>query len=719
MALLPVSPSGCLFLPPRVSAVPPRPAAISPAGWPSLPSHSFTPSCTSDLAMAAEEDPLIQALPPATDYLTYLTLLEYQLTPARLPILHKLLQDEVLTTNIGWDLVQLLLPMLPQSLDCLHDIARLGNPREVILRVSDALMQLQPEDEDDDSDDGAAKADEAPQDATDGGSKNAALPRHILQFNTLVSMLSVLHSRIQTKSPSRFLATSLQAVLEAYTLMPTNETTYALLEFFRDVSPSKRPAPPPRVPSESSVLRLSEKSAPDPEAEVQSPSPASDDESVLVQKFLQFGLIEALKSYLLSFTGPSDPGMSWAIRLQEKLQPGLRLAKQETPSDAFANHKELKERDMIIAKITALSRDFGLNDKKLLEIALQAPKDQPLPLDFEEPPRKADEIPLERHGSLLLLAARAATAELFSSGQVSPIVIFPDLARIFQNFVGGYNSPDEVAFGQPQVLLDSLLTLTVFSMQKPSDTTPHEKDFVDFVLTLTACTARQNYSSVRRIPGTIIQTHPSQVTQFKVIRTVLEDDRFQSVKDSAIGWLKTGILEAANSSKAGTSAEPSVYLDPHYFSVVFPSLFNSSDLFMNVSSDLVASFIKFSQTLSPSIHAALSLYYTIVSSPHLRKQLQLEKTYVYFRNRFLEPLKSLCHAFEADLAQNGGDGKIEAAVGESLSQVGMARSVGLISYMLEQVEDAVGEAFVDESDLPEPSADDIARVDMIRKETSP
>ncbi|PYH98478.1 DUF1760-domain-containing protein [Aspergillus ellipticus CBS 707.79] len=683
----------------------------------------------------AEEDPLILALPPATDYLTYLTLLEYQLTPARLPLLHSLLQDETLTTNIGWDLVKLLLPMLPQSLDCLHDIARLGNPREVILRVSDALMQLQPVDEDDESDadtaetpepESSAHAEASSQDVTggkDGPSdpEKSALPRHVLQFNTLVAMLSVLHSRIQTKSPSRFLATSLQAVLEAYTLMSTNETTIALLEFFRDVSPSKRPAPPPRAASESSLQRLSEASAPDPEAEVQSPSPASDAESVLVKRFLQFGLIEVLKSYLLSFSGPSDPGMSWTIRLQEKLQPATRMIKQQTQTDLFANNKELKERDMIIAKITALSRDFGLDDKQLLEIVLQSPGEHPLPLDFEEPPRKAEEIPLERHGSLLLLAARAAMAEVFSSGQVTPITIFPDLTRIFQNYVGDYNSPDEVSFGQPQVLLDSLLTLTVFSMQQKSETLPSEKEFISFVLTLTACTARQNYSTVRRIPGTIIQNHPSETTRFRLIRTVLEDDRFQPVKDSAIGWLKNGILDAAKPSQPeGTPSESSIFLNPHYFSVVFPSLFNSSELFMNVSSDLAASWIKFSQTLTPSIHSALSLYYILVSTPHLRKQLQLEKTYVYFRNRFLEPLKSLCHAFEADLKENGGDGKIEAAVGENLCQVGMARSVGLVSHMLEQVEDAVGEAFVlNDSELPEPSADDIARVDTIRRETSP
>ncbi|KNG85645.1 hypothetical protein ANOM_005571 [Aspergillus nomiae NRRL 13137] len=668
--------------------------------------------------MAEEEDPIIQALPPATDYLTYLTLLEYQLTPARLPILHKLLQDEVLTTNIGWDLVQLLLPMLPQSIECLQDIARLGNPREVILRVSEALMQLQPEDEDEDEDEENETAEPSPTDDTefadaeqkDATDRDAAksniqntLPRHVIKFNSLVAMLSVLHSRIQTKSPSRFFATSLQAVLEAYTLMPTNETTIALLEFFRDVSPSKRPAPPPRAASESSILRVSEASAPDPEAEVQSPNP-SNNEPALIKRFLQFGLIELIKSYILSLSGPMDPGMSWTVRLQEKLQP-RHLAGQVSETEVFANNKDLRERDMIMGKITALSRDFGLDDTQLLAVVSQPPDKHPQPLDFDEPPRNVEEIPLERHGALLLLAARAAMAELFSSGQVTPIAVFPELAQIFDNFVGGHDKPDEIAFGQPQALLDSLLTLTVFSMQRSVGEPSNEIEFRRFILSLTACTTRQSYNSIRRIPGTILHSHPSHIVRFKTIRQC-----YRVLKDE--------ILDA--NKKLSSSPESDTFINPHYFSVLFPLLFNSSELLLNVSSDIVASWIKFSQTLTPSIHAALSLYYILLSSSTLRAQLQLEKTYIYFRNRFLEPLKSLLHAFESDLTQNGGDGKIESAVGENMCQVGMARSVGLVSHAVEQVEDAVSDAFVGADDeLQEPSMDDVARVDKIRKETAP
>lgn len=288
------------------------------------------------------ENPLVKALPPATDYLTYLTLLEYQLTPDRLPLLHRLLQDERLTTNIGWDLVKLLLPMLPASTDCLHDIARLGNPREVILRVSEALMHLQPEDEDSEDED---------LDDNESGETNR-VPLHIVQFNCLLAMLSELHARIKTKSPSRFVATSLQAALEAYTTIPSDETTLAFLEFLREISPNKRPAPPPRTNSQSTVLRVNSVSgsAPDPEAEVASPSPAGDNEAMLVEKFIQFGLIELFKAYLLSHSGPMDPGMSWAVRMQEHFHPALKLP-ERSQTQAYASTKELKERDMIMSKI--------------------------------------------------------------------------------------------------------------------------------------------------------------------------------------------------------------------------------------------------------------------------------------------------------------------------------------------------------------------------------
>lgn len=308
-------------------------------------------------------------------------------------------------------------------------------------------------------------------------------------------------------------------------------------------------------------------------------------------------------------------------------------------------------------------------------------------------------------------------AELFTSGKVASVPVYPDLARIYSNFIGEINTPDEVAFGQPQPLLDSLLALTVLALRNPSGIPPtDDKEFANLVLAVTACTARQTYSATRQLPEVFVHSHPSQTARFKIIRKVLEDDKWQTVKDRAIGWLKNEILQT--SSSAEPADETNIFLNPHYFSVLFPLLFNAADLLLNVSTDIVASWVRFSQTLAPSIHAALSLYYILVSSPALRTQLQLAKTHLYFRTRLLEPLKTLCHTFEADLPQNGGEGRIEAAVGEETCQIGMARSVGLIAHVVEQVEDAVGNALAPpDLELQEPSADDIARVGAIRKET--
>ncbi|KAJ5677912.1 YAP-binding/Alf4/Glomulin [Penicillium maclennaniae] len=639
------------------------------------------------------EDPLVQALPPATDYLTYLTLLEYQLTPKRLPLLHQLLQDERLTTNIGWDLVKLLLPMLPASTECLQDVARLGNPREVILRVSEALMQLQPEEDEEDE--------EAADDA---------LAKHILQFNCLLSMLSVLHGRIQTKSPSRFIATSLQAALEAYTAMPCDETTLALLEFLRDLSPSKRPAPPPRAPSESSVLRTAKASAPDPEPEVAVPSPSATNETLLVRKFIQFGLIELFKSYLLSFSGPMDPGMSWTVRMQEHLHPSLQLPEQ-SQTQAYSTTKELKERDMLMGKIVALSRDIGIDSTELLSIVSRSSDEHRPPLDFEEPPASPDEIPLERHGSLLLLAARAAGSTLFISGNMMPpLSVFPDIAVIFTNFLGAPENVHEVTYGEPQALLDSLLALTVHAMQNPIVTPSSETEFKNFVIALTACTARQTHGIVRQIPTTIVHSHPSSSTRFKLIRSILEASNLTTIRDSAVTWLREEIIGHVHES-----AE-TVFHDPLHFWILFQSLFTSVNAASSAS--ILDSWTCLTQTQGPALHSALNLYYLLLSSPSLRDTLQLEKTVVFFRSQVLEPLYKLFRAFESDLTAKGGDGIIESAVGEEMCQVGNARSVGLIGLTLDQIEEAIHDAYgTDDSDLKTFTQEEETRASEIRKET--
>jgi len=322
------------------------------------------------------------------------------------------------------------------------------------------------------------------------------------------------------------------------------------------------------------------------------------------------------------------------------------------------------------------------------------PADQQLSLlDFDELPKSVDDIILERHGSLLLLAARLVMTVLFSEQITLQITVFPELSDIFSNFIGNRRSTDDLSLEQPQILLDSLLALVVISTQKPIEQAENDRQYEDFVLTLTACCCRQTYNCIRRIPATIFHGHPSPLARFKLIQNTLAKSELLYAKESAIGWLKDEILtektrETADAVAADSVAENDVFTDPHYFSVLLPLLFNPSDISLDTSSNIVSSWLKFTQSLFPSIHAALCLYYILISSESLRKRLKLEDSYTDLRSKFLTPLKSLCHEFESDMVHNGGKGQIEATIGEEICGIGMARSIGLILHVISRLEDA-------------------------------
>jgi hypothetical protein len=186
-----------------------------------------------DQARASDENPLLAARPPATDPITYLTIVEYNLSEENLPVLHDVLQDAELTSTIGWDLIHLLLPLLPASEECLQDIATKGNPRECVLKVTEALRLLEfeerqeTEDEEDDAEEISQKPRRAEldvgQSSTSPGLQPTIIPPlPVLKFEILLDLLATLHLRVKTKYPSRFMSTSLQAALVAFNRATTN-----------------------------------------------------------------------------------------------------------------------------------------------------------------------------------------------------------------------------------------------------------------------------------------------------------------------------------------------------------------------------------------------------------------------------------------------------------------------------------------------------------------
>ena len=325
---------------------------------------------------------LLKALPPETDYLTYLTLLEYNLTVEQLPTLHDILQDTNLTANIGWDLVHLLLPFLPASQQCLQDVARLGNPREVVLKVTELLEQIGVEEEDGEGDGRAEESNkeeglgveklniagdnaEARAEDVDTTSDTALSkltpstpkakekpPPKPVQFIALLEMLSILHPRIKTKYPSRFLSTSLQAILPAYTqVAAVQEATEAVLGFVKALSGVRRPRLPPRKSSNAVLLqeKNATESAPDPEGKDETLGP---DEMALQNRLLQSFLTHVTEDYILAISMTGEvPGLAWSSRFQEKLHPEKIRPDRKPYSVMFAEEDTLHARDAIMGQI--------------------------------------------------------------------------------------------------------------------------------------------------------------------------------------------------------------------------------------------------------------------------------------------------------------------------------------------------------------------------------
>jgi Uncharacterised protein family, YAP/Alf4/glomulin len=339
-----------------------------------------------------------------------------------------------------------------------------------------------------------------------------------------------------------------------------------------------------------------------------------------------------------------------------------------------------------------LSRDLGITDEDLLRIVSTQAGSHPPPLDFDELPDAPDGISLERHGALLLLTARSSAAILFAEAGTARVPVYPNLATILSNFVGSPRTTGGVEGGHAQALHDALLALTAISSHGKIEQPADEKQYSDLVLALTACSSRQSYNALRNIPANIFRANTSEIARFTLVQGILEKEELIYARESAIGWLKYEILAAAKKLDTDQTNTGSIFIDPHYTTILFAALYNKSEFdSLDMSTGIVISWIHFTQSLAPYLHAALNLYYVIISSSQLRDKLEIDSAYTAFRKDFLDPLKSTCHVFEEDLTQNGGNGRIEAVVGEDMYQAGMARSVSLLYHIIEQVEAKLGD----------------------------
>ena len=641
----------------------------------------------STYAMATEEEnPLIKALPPAADFLTFLTIIEYNLTKEQLPVLHGILQDTVLTTNIGWDLVQLLLPLLPESEECLYTVAKLGNPREVILKVTELLELVgrEAEEEENESDEEEEKEEEDPcKEDQETGHPQCPQPSE-LQFTILLRMIAILHPRIKTKRPSRFLTTSIEAILPAYRRLGYSPSaTKAVLSLVESLSRANRPKLPPRISESTVPLASTEESAPDPEGGVTSVE--AEDEVLLQKSYLQSFLTHVTEIYVDSLPPVAESsGMAWSSRVYEILHPEKIVPFRKSMVTQFKEIAKLRERDetMETLIVSSLAYQAGVNANSTsqnhasglnlswceIRWITRLPENEFL--DHSEmvhlevsPPS----LVASRRGIMYLLAAKTLLRWLYRSNNKDKSSwddSYPETVRAFIGLNG--------AGTEPLALIDSVLAVGLTAlhdcenhMQKLSDV-----DFHQYLQRLSLLSAETPSASLRfnahLVTSAILHAHQSPLIRYNFIRDTLQHCPYESLKVSAVGWLKDEILKAVSpkqsnqatgktgdgkqdmaSSQEGSSifSKPETLLDMCL--LVFPSaalrgLDDISEFLLQV----------------PFFLASLNLLYLLCSSVGLRNQLDVSRVIDLVRldAEFIMPLAQVTSDFKEVLLGEGGAG---------------------------------------------------------------
>ncbi|KAK3322403.1 YAP-binding/ALF4/Glomulin [Apodospora peruviana] len=506
---------------------------------------------------------LRDARPPATDPFTYLTIIESHLSPEIIPELEKILEDVELTQTIGWDLVDKLVK-LPGSDRCLETIARVGNPRDVILKVNEALNQLNAEDGD------------------QGDDENQKLPAtaevsFTHKFLTLLNILAIQYTRIKAKYPSRFFADTLAAVFRAYQKDPDEEMTAAVINLVHKLSGRRRPP----LPSRKSSVNVANpdqdgdasKNAPDPEAD----KDGGDDptEAALQQKML----LSFVTCILEAYTTKND--MTWAGRLYEyynpeKIVPGPG---RMTATAAFRYETHLQARDALVGQLVALITDLGLLScpRSFIDKLRQGPVHR-TPLEKLEDAVKPEDIDLSTGGCIVLIAYWIFSSIIFDADQPTPDMdILPDQLDIVCQFLDE-GDPADLVFNSVGVL-EALVAIGLWlqacdrisaapqatianptlSTEQPSEEEDevvpsgymkfiHRSSLIGLyhprILTRNAAMA---------LAGQVFHSNPDHNDRLAILADILKNCEYASVKGVAVSWLKEEITGAA----AAIDGEPS------------------------------------------------------------------------------------------------------------------------------------------------------------------
>ncbi|KAM0254835.1 hypothetical protein ACHAQJ_006375 [Trichoderma viride] len=513
---------------------------------------------------------LQESRPPATDIATYLTIVEMSLSPEILPALQEILEDVSLAGDIGWDLVDMLIP-IPGSEECLESIARLGNPREVILKVLEVMEKTA----------AAGEAEDEEKEVVAQGSANQATKgetKVIRHFVTLCGMLGILHKRLQVKAPSRFLHTTLETVQRCYDATSAASTA-AVISLVQSLARKTRPP----LPSRKSSVKLDTPFFQDSDPSKQAPDPEADrtdilneDEPRLITILLQSFITCIIEAYV------NSNSIEWASRMLEYTYPERIVPGRKTMIQTFKEVVELQAKDALVGQLVSLAGDLGLSRlppfkmKEYLEGPIYR---QPLSIDFD--PQQPEQLHLSTGGLVCLNAYWMFAADVFdadrglSNREPLPQYMLPDHQVLLQSFLGDESQGQIVT--NPGTI-EALIVMAIWLDGRKAISDPNGtgtvRGFMPYHHLLTLVSVFHPNIRVRNattvIAGSILHADPEEEDRLAILEDLLENCVFSSLQACAVTWLREELIAAKKAGSKGRFSSPECFETIQY--TLFPDL---------------------------------------------------------------------------------------------------------------------------------------------------
>lgn len=462
-----------------------------------------------------------------------------------------------------------------------------------------------------------------------------------LRYKLLLELLTHIHSRITTSFPSKFLSQSLITVLRTFTRSvdslgrsEVEEIIGNLLAFVDSVQPSQtkkkrrmtqsqigadgRPTLPPRTSTASNVplfakLSLEDDSQDDEETRSRKERERAelDMQLRLLQSFVshivevyitrcpseapgELAEPKSQSSHLHPDTALDNDDQPSSMTLPPKRGINLHLASRYLKSSKFIQGGQIQSElpqpatnSENWSAILDMAYQLSLTTRELQELCCGSDDDNE---DLEEPrtpveglsamPRFADDIPLSKIGSLMLLASRIFEKESITT---SKIALFPDHKNITLRYLG--TGSTEIG------ILDAVLFLGAWAVSSEGgglgetpDAHVPEDGWLQY-LQIYALLATTSPSALTRLLAhnhlaQVIHMHPEETVRLAYIKDTLEHCPFESLKASIIGMLKDEVW-AATSADAGKEQRQNIFSSPALIdelsSELFPDLSDALD----------------------------------------------------------------------------------------------------------------------------------------------